>query len=730
MFNLGKMKIAAIQLYGDFMERVAAEEERGYRRYRGLLNFLGGIPGGDAESGPIEKMGAEGDDYKEQYEREKERGRGKARVSDTYAQWFGDMLEDFLPGGYFSDPKKTRGMYGDEDVHALVKKFHKMAHDGFESLLPKLLSKKLNADEHMDFAPSEIVFDDELINDTVTDAIKYFQGHPEEIQKGLVRAYSTKFKSEGDEESKELGVAQAFFRPRVDDAYFSELLKKSEATGEEPELRRGAVDSGVLKNLESAATSRRPVKWRWVSIDENGMLTFTMPELYGDRKFIIRLPRDIGTIRPGEYSMVVRRVSRSGAVVEFADQKQQIQRRYLDQVREQGLGADQLESFIDNGFINQYVTVLTSKPLSTLIDDFSGHIVVSGRSIETVDDLAGLAGSGGKEIPKARGSEKIEKVRSELQQELDSKTKRVGQRWRAAPALQKMFLTMEPTESDRIVSAVASRYPEESEKGTISLDSILATRPVVHFIMETILNPTTPLSGGGKSDPWVTITINHIRRDAVRDPILLRQFTELMRVSGSRAEAKKKTPSISKVITPRGTPVSTRESAETSGAPAQEIPIAEVKSFINSIPETVFRTALFRLKKDLQDTIMSLRGVEPVLDKFFQRKDAFQSYLVGVVLPFVRELLYISTLDPDDEYRVKQSKKLGIIKPDDIPIIDSETTEGQEIVDRQIKAFIGRAVKKMEQPGLSMTASTLDPAILQRLMVRAYHLVTTGQSLV
>jgi len=727
MFNLGQMKIAAIQLYGDFMTKVAATEEEGYRRYRGLMDFLGGIGEDTSEGVPVEKTGAE-EDYKEQYEREKERGKGRARIGDTYAQWFMDLLEDFLPGGYLSDPKKTRGMYGDEGIHSLVKKFHSMAHDGFEELLPKMMSEKLSADKRMDFLPSEIVFNDELINDTVTDAIKYFQKHPEEIQKGLVRAYSTKFKGEGDEESKNLGVAQAFFRPRIDDAYFSELLKKSEATGEEPELRRGAVDSGVLGNLESAATSKKPIRWRWVGVDENGMLTFMMPELYGDRKFVIKLPRDIGTIRPGEYSMVVRKVSKSGAIVEFADQRQQIQRRYLDQVREQGLGVDQLESFIDNGFINQYRTVLRSKPLETLIHDFSGHIVVSGRKIETVDDLAGLSGTSGKEIPKARGSEKIEKMRGELRQELDSKTKRVGKRWKAAPALQKMFLTMEPTESDRIANAIAARYPEESEKGTISIDSILATRPVIHFIMETILDPTTPLGGGGKSNPWVTLTINHIRRDAVRDPVLLRQFTELMRVSGSRAE-KKTTPSPSKVITPGvTTPTSTRESVETSGSPVQDIPIAEVRSFINSIPESVFRTALFRLKKDLQDTIMSLRGVEPSLDKFFRRKDAFQSYIVGVVIPFVRELLYISTLDPDDEYRKTQSKKIGIIKPDELPVIDSETTEGQEIVDHQIKALISRTIKKMEQPGLSMTASTLDPAILQRLMVRAYHLVTVSQS--
>lgn len=728
MFNLGQMKIAAIQLYGDFMMRVAATEEEGYKRYRGLMDFLGGIGEDTSEGAPVEKVGAE-ESYKEQFEREKERGKGRARIGDTYAQWFGDLLEDFLPGGYLSDPKKTRGMYGDEGIHSLVKKFHDIAHREFKSLLPKMMSEKLSADKRMDFSPSEIVFDDELINDTVTDAIKYFQAHPDEIKKGLVRAYSAKFKGEGDEESRDLGVAQAFFRPRVDEAYFSELLKKSEATGEEPELRRGAVDSGVLRSLESAATSKKPIRWRWVGVDENGMLRFMMPELYGDRKFVIKLPRDIGTIRPGEYSMMVRKVSKSGAIVEFVDQRSQIERRYLDQVREQGLGADQLESFIYNGFINQYRTVLRSKPLETLIDDFSGHIVVSDRKIETVDDLASLAGSEGKEIPKARGSEKIEKVRGELRQELDSKTKRVGKRWRAAPALQKMFLTMEPTESDRIADAIAARYPEESEKGTISLDSILATRPVVHFIMQTILDPTTPLGGGGRSDPWATITINHIHRDAVRDPVLLRQFTELMRVSGTRTEAKKTTPSTSKVITPGGTvPTDTRESVDTSGASVQDIPIAEVRSFINSIPENTFRQALSRLKRDLQDTIMSLRGVEPSLDKFFKRKDAFQSYLVGVVLPFVRELLYISTLDPDNEYRKKRSKEIGVLEPDDLPVIDSETPEGQEIVDRQIKALIGRTVKKMERPGLSMTASSLDPTVLQRLMVRAYHLVTASQS--
>ena len=81
MFNMGQMKIAAIQLYGDFMTRVATTEEEGYRRYRGLMDFLGGIGEDTSEGVPVEKTGAE-EDYKEQYEREKERSKSRARIGD------------------------------------------------------------------------------------------------------------------------------------------------------------------------------------------------------------------------------------------------------------------------------------------------------------------------------------------------------------------------------------------------------------------------------------------------------------------------------------------------------------------------------------------------------------------------------------------------------------------------------------------------------------------------
>ena len=730
MMNIGHMKVAAIRMYNEFLMRVATMEDEGYRRYRGLLDFVSeSFDSGDKS---IEKSGAEEGEERteerERGERQQERFVGRRGMGEAFARWFRDMLEDYVPGGYTDDPKATKGMYGSEGVRALTDDFYRLVYKGFSDLLPKMVSQKLKAEKVYDVGPGGIKFTSELINRVITDAVNYFHENPDEIKSGLIRAYTRKFKDEGDVESRDLGVGQAFFKPRVDQEYFKELQKKSEATGEEVELQVGDVDSGVLKNLESVMETGTPeVRWRWRGIDENGMLHFTMPELYSGREFVLRLPSDIESIRPGTYPMRIRRVKKNGAIVEFPEQRQEIYDRYMGQVRREGLGVDQLRSFINNGFINRYVSVLRAEPIEKLVEDFAGQVTIGGEQVGSVDDLKELGeGDSGKDIPKARGSDKIEQRRQELQEEIDKKTEGIKRRWERAPALQKMYLSMSPAEGTRIADVVADQFPEESEKGTIGLDSILSTRPVVHFIMRTIMDPTTPMGGGGRADPWITLTINHIRRSAVHDPVLLKQFTELMRVTRARRE--KKQPGTSTEKTP--VPAAPAPASPVTVQAVEETPVsvADVQAFINSIPENIFRARFNELKKKIQDA-MHKASADPALHKFFDRRRSFQDYIDRGIGRFVNDLLYLSELDPSDpeeaRYRKEHGRVIGVINPEELPPIDPDTDEGRQVLDRQVGAFINRTVHKMQQPGL--TASTIDPLLLNKIIARAYHLVTTGQ---
>jgi len=738
MMNIGHMKVAAIRMYNEFLMRVATMEDEGYRRYRGLLDFVSeSFDSGDKS---IEKSGAEEGEERteerERGERQQERFVGRRGMGEAFARWFRDMLEDYVPGGYTDDPKATKGMYGSEGVRALTDDFYRLVYKGFSDLLPKMVSQKLKAEKVYDVGPGGIKFTSELINRVITDAVNYFHKNPNEIKSGLIKAYTRKFKDEGDEgdvESRDLGVGQAFFKPRVDQEYFKELQKKSEATGEEVELQVGDVDSGVLKNLESVMeTGTSEVRWRWRGIDENGMLHFTMPELYGGREFVIRLPVDIENIRPGTYPMRIRSVKKNGAIVEFPEQRQEIHDRYMGQVRREGLGVDQLRSFINNGFINRYVSVLRSEPVEKLIEDFGGQVTIGGEQVGSVDDLAELGeGGSGKDIPKARGSEKIERLRQELQEEIDKKTEKVKRRWEDAPALQKMFMSMSSAEGTRIADVVADQFPSESEKGTIGLDSILSTRPVVHFIMRTIMDPTTPMGGRGKADPWITLTINHIRKNAVHDPVLLKQFTELMRVARTRREKKQMGPGTKKVLE-TVTPAAPAPAGPMTVQAVEETPVsvADVQAFINSIPENIFRARFNELKKKIQDA-MHKASADPALRKFFDRWRSFKDYKDRGIGRFVNELLYLSELDPSDpeeaRYRKERGRAIGVINPEELPPIDPDTDEGRQVLDRQVGAFINRTVKKMQQPGLSVSASMIDPLFLNKIIVRAYHLVTSGQ---
>jgi hypothetical protein len=494
--------------------------------------------------------------------------------------------------------------------------------------------------------------------------------------------------------------------------------------------------------LEGIAERGETVKWKWGGISENGMLTFTLPDLYPDRKFTLKLPPDIAYERPGTYEFKIKNVKKNGAVIEFADQKKKIHDQYLRQVEENGLGIDQLRTFINNGIINRYATVLHSEPVERLVEQFSGKVSVKNDATGEVQDLSELGGvSDAPEVPAARGLDKIKEKMERGQEKIDEQTQALADRYSKAPELQRMFLTMTPEEGSRVVDVVAGQFPEESSKGKISLPSILATRPVVEFIMRTIVDPTVPIEGaGGKADPWIALTIDHIRRDAVRNPVLFKQFVELMRqtqdkkVKKAPAGVEPETRSVMAPV-PVGAPSTTppvTSPAETVKMAAEGTPaptVAEVQAFINSISESIWRVRLNEFKPKLQEAIQKASS-DPALRKFFDRRHYFTSWLEKGIQRFKDQLIYISELDPADEkdmeYRTRVGRQLGIIKPETLPAIDPETPEGQAIIERQVKAFITRSIKKLQQPGLDRTASVLEPESMQRLMAHAYHLVMSG----
>lgn len=720
MLNIGRMKMATVQLYRLFMDRVAASAKEDHARFLNLENFLEmGSTGA-----PVKKEGAdEGEDTYERElgERQQERSRGGHGIKDSVAEQFRNIIYDYLPGGYAE---------GSKEVRELTDNFFAMAKKGFGELIPKLISQKLRASGVE--IPKKLEINDDMLYNVIVDAMAYFQEHPDEVKSGIVRAYAKKFEGEG--EDKELAVGQAYFRPKVDEAYYTELLKNRESEESEPELEVGDIDTGVLANLEASMDAGRPVTWKWVGI-EGGMLRFTLPELYGDRKFIIRLPFDVRYMRPGTYTWRIKQVNKSGAVVEFVEQRAEIFSDYASQVEDVGLGVDQLRTFINNGIINRYISVLRQKSALELVEDFTGQVAVTREGGDKEDDYD-FAGE--KKTLKARGLKQIKEKGQSVQDRLDELSAQLAITWSGAPAVLERLQSLSASEGRHLAGAVAQSFPPRAEKGKISLPAILATRPVVHMLMDTVFSPTTATGGaGGKAIPWVTLVMDRIRREAVRDPVLLAQFTELAQSKAGRAKAKK-APGTVGVISPTDAPagvpvpgvtpptVSDKVAADTQ-APSISMTPEAVQAFISSIPATTFRDALYAIRDRIRDII--LKSTDPTIQRVRDYRRYTQSYLKKNIEEFTHALVDISERPLDVEgsqYRKNKAREWGISKPLELPLIDPDSPEGQKIIEKQVAAFIPRLIKRMEGPGLSMTASTMDSELLQRVIVRAYHLVTSS----
>jgi hypothetical protein len=766
------MKISTIQIYKNFMARVAADEDIDHLRYKSLENFLGMVGGKGVR--PVE--GAEGD-YKpsgDEYDPQEERGRevarrmdqGRARkqqesfvgqhgMNEQMGMMFSKLLKDYVPGGFLADPVKMRGVAGTPEIHDIVKNFYRMAYQNFKKILPKILAKKTK-DYHID-RDKAIQFTPEVINTVIADALVYFHKYPDEVKLGLARAYTNKFRADEDESEKKrrLSVGQAFFRPKVDESYYKEVTKNPDVVDDKKD---GDIDTGVLASLQAAKDAGRGVKFKWVGIDDAGVLTFELPDLYGDRKFTILMPPDVTelrpedskTMRPGTYELTIRDVKKNGAVIEFTAQKDEMLEGYVRQVESKGLGEDQLKKFINNGFINRYATILAAQPLEQFIEDFGGGISIGGEQVSSVQDLADLGTvSADKEVAKSeRTLSKLEEAELEQEAQQDALTQEVVKKWSADPALQRHFLKMTPDEGHRITQAVASKFPEESEKKAISFSSILATRPVVEYALNYILSESPKEFVGGGGQPWLIKLKGFIQRDALKDPVLFKQFAKLMQAQQA-APRKPRTPKSKPseapgVLTPvpvpgtvpTGVPIQTAvQAAEVAQAP-QAVPtpsptVQEVQAFLQALPDTMYRKSLQQFREEILDAVRASAS-DPALQKFFEKRRTWLSYLGKQIQRFKDQLIYLSELDLSDpgdaEYYKTQCKKLGVIKPEKLSRnLDEGNPEHAAEIDSQLDAFKSRLVKKTEQPGLAMTASTLDPVMLQRVLTRAHHLVTTGQ---
>lgn len=611
-----------------------SSEDADYRRYlnlNSLMEMLGisdedpgaGAPGNvnkvaayvpEDDSGSYETYQDVGEERGQELEKgdfgggEKyDKGPRQRSVSEGYVppevqqginQMFIKMARPYFPGGFFQR---------DESAKRISSDFFRMAFQRFSQKLRMEVSKKL---KKYNIPEASIQFTPDMLYEIIMDALQYMNEHPADLKEGLIRAYTgdssvdvedstsdsedidseeedTSKKKKREDYKKDLGEAQAFFVPRFDEGAFKERIDKGD------EVKADDVDPDVVDNLKG----RHEIKWNWKDVDEHKILHFTLPELYGDREFTVKLPAGIRDIDPGQYTFRIKSVrDGKGVVIEFLEQKVGLHQDKLDMIRAPrrgGLGPDQLKKFITN-IVDKYYNYLARMPLGNLIEKYKGELSIGGDQINSVADLDELSGLGEQSfaLSKGRGSEEVKKKREESRAELLAKIEAVKDRW--IPEISRQILKVPEADGAKITKLIASKFPPSSLKATPSFASILGTQPVVENVLSHIMSPTTPLAGGGRGGPWMHFAMEDFGEMALKNPSIRGEVEKMVRIK-------------------RGDQL-----------PDQPVSDKEIETFLQGSSKTIVNK-FGELVKEIGRVIEENKGA-PELQKFFDRRRVFRMY--------------------------------------------------------------------------------------------------------
>lgn len=528
----------------------------------------------------------------------------KVNLIQSINKLFRDIVEEYFPGGFFKWEDYARD---------LNNRFYSIARSIVLKYLPKKLFDKIkNLDLPQIFSESDLKINEELVNRIILDALLHINDNPSLLKEYLVRSLYSKRDTEED-----LKMGDVFFIPRIGHKEYEELKNIS------PDIKIGAPDFRVLENLENI----KEVKWTWKGIDENGLLKFTLPELYGSREFSVKLPKEIPVIKPGSYTFIVKKIVPSrGAVFSFKEQKDRIRDISLQSISEEGLGKDQLLNFINKfiiGYLNEYIT---KRPVDKVLEDLAGMVSIRGEPISSVSDLAELSGFGETKV-KEKDIKKREEVKSKYEESLKEEKEKMQEminRWFKAPEVVRYFSSYrEEDDVNKIVNAISSKFPEESKKEVTSLSSIIKTKPIVKMALKYILSSHYPIDS--RRSDWIILVWDAFKNMVFKDPSIKNKVIDL--IKGKNKDL---------IVTDK-----------------------DIKDFLDSISTNTINKTFFDLRKEIASVIDKAEktGELPELKSFYDYRKIFRDYALRVIGPYLDDFIEKKGLDPSNPKDVAKMEK-------------------------------------------------------------------------
>lgn len=498
----------------------------------------------------------------EQKRRQTETGLAQEEV-EAFNSWAQDFFQD--------EGIKTYGGASDN-----YKNFASYMFKTIRQFLPKTLSKKVKEEYGLDLPPETLNLNKGAYRDIILiDLFEYLKENPEVIQKSMVKAHLSELsridkrsgspaKETEEEESRrkydisETGFAESFFAPKADEM----TLKKLDEEGNDiSDLDPGAVDKYAVEILKEH--EGKNIKWKFLGFDES-RIKFSLPDLFGKREFVVRMPFDVKQIRDpkaredikdafkeGMYTFRVRRVGKKGAVLEFLEQAKLIEDRIAPEVKRIGLGKEEINKFF-NIIAKNYIDSIQSMPIEEIGEKFGKGLELRPGLVSGAGNLGELVEMGDKgelekSREKSRGLEQTVRTKEKAEEEEFEKGRAHEQALSDLEGLQKL-LAIETTPSvlRDITELIVDRLPSNIQPrgNKYGLPSFFLSKPVSSYILNNIVfDKSTPVSGRSKDQPWFRLVTNWLYEKAHATPEVRKMASDYIRAAekgGSRGNSKMK----------------------------------------------------------------------------------------------------------------------------------------------------------------------------------------------
>lgn len=712
------------------INKFSSDENDGRRRFENFMAFLG-IEDGDKESNqPIKKEAA---------------GRERNKVKGLLRDWFFEIIEKYVPAGYFSRKNQFQHKWRGEAWDYAGK----MLYDKLRYAILQAVAYQSQRTLGAPMAIDEFDLPEDAIDNKIYELLVEMQSDPSFIrdsvniwlkQSGGKEDPSIEPEVEEAKKSKreeyQQGLAEVWFRPIVtNDVYDSykkfinerkdteykqtaERVKRetgrTELKPEDIGVKRGKPDPTAFKILNDIKNFNLEIHDAEPAYDtrekrDTWKITFSIPELakkipslYGQALYTLKIPPSVRSLNPtDEIPVSVQhsyetKAGKKGMSIRLDDVYEDWTEDTMDTLDNVGFTSKiKFNKFIDaisSNFKDQW---RTGKNLNEMLSDLGGGVRFHGKSFSSADDLGDIAAelSGHPSTQKelldqqdlGKFEDRMKKVKDKIEEAIDVVGEKVNQ----------YLGSIDKDQSETMRDAIVKQgnFPTLSDLAVrlrngdnlkIGWNNILQTSEIVDKALEFIFHPQV--------DPgitaWKSILIKFLKDNGLKNRDLKRLvkwilFKNKLEKSGKPEAALKDI--LSKTDYTKLNSIISDQDA--------------LKEWHSALEKKYLKECL-QLKNSIKDTVESKLKSHPAFRKFWERRHTWDASIKPYVEANIERIFMGDETVPKGvkipinlEKQIVHTVELPPTQKDRKPVkkkkIDLSKIEDMESISKGLSNFIG-----------------------------------------